>query len=167
MTYRHLAHLDDPAKPYKRVYACESHHPEPIYVKVHADRADARLGGLKWVITGSLCNSDGGALTAPDGRPHIHVERPHLAVRTEQGLRRPDAEALLRRLIADESEATLTQVRSEARRLFAEPPSAAEVEAGLAEAFERELLFVVAKVERGALLMRHAQRFGGVKPAAQ
>lgn len=163
--YVHVTALDERAKPYKRVWRCTAHNP-PLYVKTHADRRDAGFGKLKWSMTGSLCDADGKVLRDENDKPLIHVDGHGLTVQTDAGIRRPDAEALLRELINDDGPETAQRVRRRARLIFAEPPTSDQIEARIGEDFEAELRFVVAKVERAALIARFGQAHGGKKPEA-
>lgn len=159
--YVHVTALDDPAKPYKRVYLCEATN---TYVKIHAVRRDVGFGRAKFDITGSLCGSDGVALKDAAGEALIHVEAHGMSIQTDAGIRRPDAVALLRQLVDDGSAETIAYVRQRARALFEETPSQAEIETRILEDFARESLFMVAKVERASRVRETASTLGGVKP---
>jgi hypothetical protein len=163
MAYIHITALDDPAKPYKRVYLCED---TGIRVKVHAARRDVGFGKIKWDITGSLCGEDGSALTDSEGKPLIHVEPHGLSVLTDRGIRHADARDLLADLLKAESGDDVALIKRRARVLFETPPTDEQLEQSIAEDFERECLFMVAKVERATRNMQRAQNLGGVKPQA-
>lgn len=164
--YVHVRDLDEAAKPYKRVWRCPA---TGIFVKTHAVRREVGYGRLKWDITGSLCDETGRALTDADGQPLIHVEAHGLSVQTDAGLKHADARRLLEELLADDGPETAARVKRQARALMQAPPSIEETRQRLGEDFERELRFVVAKVERAELNRRAGLDLGGVKtpPAAQ
>lgn len=61
-----LVDLDDPERPWRRVYAAGDR-----FVKIHARRQPAPFGMLHWRVTGSLCGADGHALTDADGAPLV------------------------------------------------------------------------------------------------
>lgn len=118
--YLRLAEVDDPTRPWRRVYHCPA---TDIYVKVYAKRHPrSALGSLIWEVTGSHCDENGAALKRGDGAPAVlgGAERPH---------------------------AHLLQIASE--------PSANDVEP-IADLLEREILFMVARVERAVLNEREA-----------
>lgn len=161
MSYTHITQLDDPEKPWKRVWLCEA---TGVYVKTHANRRDVGFGRIKWDMTGSLCDANGKALTDAQGAALVHVEGHGLSVQTDQAIRMIDARALLNDLLNAETSEAMAAVKERARALRQKPLAAAELEAIIAEDFERELRFVVARVERAALLERGAARHGGCKP---
>lgn len=163
MSYQHITALDDPAKPYKRVWLCEA---TGFYVKTHAVRRNVGFGRVKWDMTGSLCGADGKAIRDDAGAPLIHLEGHGLSVQTDQGLRYVDARDLVLELLRDDDPATVERIKSQAIALTQAAPTVEEVEQMIAEDFERELRFVVAKVERAALNMRAAEGLGGVKESA-
>lgn len=159
--YVRVTALDDPAKPYKRVYLCEA---TGVRVKIHAVRRDVGFGRAKLDITGSMCGADGVALKDAAGEALIHVEAHGISIQTDAGIRKPDAVALLRQLVDDGSAECVANVRQRARALFEQTPTDAEIEARILEDFERECLFMVAKVERAARVRATASTLGGVKP---
>lgn len=56
--YQHVAALDDPAKPHRRVWLCPA---TGIHVKTHCIAMPAPFGALVWRITGSWCDAFGKA----------------------------------------------------------------------------------------------------------
>lgn len=161
MAYTHLKALDDPAKPYKRIYKCEA---TGVFVKIHADRKDVGFGKVKWSITGSQCDNTGKALTGAGGRPLVHIEPHGLSVLTDRGLRHADARDLLRDLINAADAEAIAVVRRRAKALFDAEPTDEQLAQSIREDFERECLFMVAKVERAVRNIQRAQNLGGVKP---
>lgn len=112
--YVHLRDLDDPEKPWRRVWRC----PTGVYVKTHAKRRDPAFGVQMWEITGSACDETGKALPWSNGYAILNADRPHQF-----------------------------QVLSENTAPDQEPISAR---------LDRELRFVVARVERAELNAREA-----------
>jgi hypothetical protein len=161
LSYVHLTQLDNPEKPWKRVYRCTS---TGIHVKVHAERRNVGFGKVKWVITGSHCNEAGTAFTGSDGAPLIHIEPHGLSLYTDRGIRHADARDLLADFLNAQDEAALDALRRRARALFDASPSDAELTQSITEDFERECLFMVAKVERAVMNLARASNLGGVKP---
>ncbi len=163
MSYTHLTALDDPTKPYKRVYKCDL---TGVHVKIHADRKDTNFGKVKWAITGSQCDASGKAITDSEGRPRIHIEPHGLSVLTDRGIRHADARDLLRDLVNAADADAIAIVRRRAKALFEEPPTDRQLAQSIAEDFDRECLFMVAKVERAVLNLQRTANLGGVKPQA-
>lgn len=103
--YEHLTALDDPAKPWRRVWRCPA---TGVFVKTHAKRKHQMgFGRLAWDVTGSQCDANGAALERGDGHAILDF-----------------------------------------RHLFQVEPHA---ETDIAADLERELRFMVARVERAAL----------------
>lgn len=69
MQYQHQAELDDPAKPYRRVYACPA---TGKFVKIYTRRETPGFGMVVFRITGSECDETGSAI------PGRIVEMQHL-----------------------------------------------------------------------------------------
>jgi hypothetical protein len=121
LNYEHLARLDDPKKPWRKVWRCPA---TGVHVKTHAKRKDTVLGKIVFEITVSACDEEGAALRRADGTAAVlhgsETLRPHLL-----------------------------QVAPEASRDDVEP---------IADRLDRELRFMVARVERAVLNEREAAK---------
>lgn len=112
--YERLHDLDDPERPWRRIYRCNA---TGVFVKAYVKRVDAPLGQLRWDITASACDENGGgagdAVLGGRDEPQRHVFQ-------DLAERAPD-----------------------------------EIEP-LADRLERDVLFMVARVERAVLVQREA-----------
>lgn len=67
--YEHLTQLDDPERPWRKVWRCPA---TDVYVKTYAQRTDGALGKVTFAITVSACDANGTSLTRPDGSKAIY-----------------------------------------------------------------------------------------------
>lgn len=105
--YEHLAALDDPAKPWRRVWRCPA---TGTFVKTHAKRIELGFGRLAWKVTASQCDVNGAALARGDGHAilafdHIFQVEPHAATDIAA-----DLESELKFMVARVERAALNEI---------------------------------------------------------
>lgn len=167
--YRRLANLDDPNKPWRSVWET----PSGFYIKIYAKREVIEFGKILWRITGSVCDAGGDTIRRGDentplvlGTEENPVEQlfqptgdPIFAAHQEEPLGEiVEVDGNGNLVIRPKNGVDVESLKNAIRRsgvvtdLYPEP---------IVDQLNREILFVVARVERIAILDREASSIQG------